>query len=128
MFAFIQGSIYLVLAIAAFAFEGWALIDALRHTSGAYVAAGKQTKALWGGILGLAATIGFLALPYPLGAARVGALGILASRRSSPRACTPRTFDPRCAPSDPSRGDAATTEAAGRSACAPSSNAPRARR
>ncbi len=77
MFGFVQGTLYLVIAVGAFAFEGWALIDALRHASGAYPAAGKQTKGLWGGILGGATAIGFLALPYPFGAPRVSALGLL---------------------------------------------------
>jgi hypothetical protein len=77
MFGFVQGTLYLVIAIGAFAFEGWALIDALRHSSGAYPAAGKQSKGLWGGILAGATAIGFLALPYPFGAPRVSALGIL---------------------------------------------------
>jgi len=53
----------MVLSIAAFAMEAWALVQAARFRADAYVAAGKQTKRLWVGVLSVAAVIGFLALP-----------------------------------------------------------------
>lgn len=77
MFGVVQAGVVLVLAIAAFAFEAWALIDALRHAPGAYVAAGKQTKALWVGILAGATVVGFLGLPYPLGLSYTSVISIL---------------------------------------------------
>jgi hypothetical protein len=67
MFGALQAGVVFVLAIGAFAFEAWALIDALRHAPGAYVAASKQTKAFWVVILAGATVVGFLGLPYPLG-------------------------------------------------------------
>lgn len=47
-----------ILAIAAFAVEIWAFVDAVRYQPGAYVAAGKQTKTIWMIILGVALVIG----------------------------------------------------------------------
>ncbi len=67
IFGTVQTWLFLVLSVAAFAAEGWALIDALRHRAGAYVAAGKNTKPVWITILTVAIVIGFLGLPYPIG-------------------------------------------------------------
>jgi predicted membrane metal-binding protein len=47
-----------VLSLAALVVEAWALIDAFRHPTGAYPAAGKLTKPLWLIILGVATAIG----------------------------------------------------------------------
>ena len=77
VFGSIQYGLLFVISIGAFAFEVWALIDAIRYPAGAYVAAGKQSKGLWGGLLGGAAAIGFLCLPHPLGIALASALGFL---------------------------------------------------
>jgi hypothetical protein len=63
----IQNLIVLVLGLAAFATEVFAFVDALRHRSDAYVAAGKQTKQLWVIILGVATAIGFVVFLNPLG-------------------------------------------------------------
>ena len=49
---------FLLLAIAAFVVEAWAFVDALRRPTGAFVAAGKQTKPIWLIILGVAAVVG----------------------------------------------------------------------
>lgn len=46
------------LLIAAFVVEAWAFVDALRHSDGAYRAAGKQTKTIWLLILGVALVFG----------------------------------------------------------------------
>jgi hypothetical protein len=46
------------LALAAFVVEAWAFIDALRRPTGAFPAAGKQTKPIWLLILGVATVIG----------------------------------------------------------------------
>ena len=47
-----------VLSIAALCVEVWAFVDAIRRPAPAFVAAGKQTKAIWLVILGVAAVIG----------------------------------------------------------------------
>src|SRR4051812_49616874 len=72
----IQFFIVLVLAVVAFAVEVWALVDALRQSSNAFPAAGKLTKPLWLIILGVAAALGFLALPVNGGGA-ISSLGFL---------------------------------------------------
>lgn len=77
MFGSTQHAVVFLISVGAFAFEAWALIDALRYPGGAYAAAGKQTKGLWVGLLGGATAIGFLGLPYPLGIALANALGFL---------------------------------------------------
>jgi Protein of unknown function (DUF2516) len=61
----LQNLILLVLAVAAFGVEVWALVDALRQPVAAFTAAGKLTKPLWLTILGVATALGFLALPIP---------------------------------------------------------------
>ncbi len=63
----IQNLIVLVLGLAAFATEVYAFVDALRHRSDAYVAAGKLTKQLWLIILGVAMAVGFVVFWNPLG-------------------------------------------------------------
>ena len=67
------GWFFEALAIAAFIFEAYAFIDAIRRPAEAFVAAGKQTKPLWLVITGVAAVIG-------LGTAATGSypIGILA--------------------------------------------------
>jgi hypothetical protein len=60
----LQYYIVLALSVVAFGVEAWALVDALRQRSDAFVAAGKLTKPLWLIILGVAAALGFLALPF----------------------------------------------------------------
>ena len=72
----LQYLIVLVLAVGAFAVEVWALVDALRQSSSAFPAAGKLTKPLWLIILGVAAALGFLALPIG-GGGRLNSLGFL---------------------------------------------------
>jgi Protein of unknown function (DUF2516) len=53
-----------ILAIAAFAVEAWAFIDAFRRPAGAFTAVGKQTKPLWLIILGVASVIGLGGVVY----------------------------------------------------------------
>ncbi len=55
------------LALAAFVVEAWALIDAFRRPSAAFVAAGKQTKPLWLIILGVSTAVGLGFAAYHLG-------------------------------------------------------------
>jgi hypothetical protein len=47
-----------VLLLGAFVIEAWAFGDALRRPTGAFPAAGKQTKPIWLIILGVAFVIG----------------------------------------------------------------------
>lgn len=77
LFGSLQLVIYFVIAVGAFVFEIWAFIDALRYPSAAFVAAGKQTKTVWGGLLGAAAAVGFLGLPPPLGLSFTSAIGLI---------------------------------------------------
>jgi hypothetical protein len=63
-----QSAVLMILSIAAFAMEVFALVDAARHRADAYTAAGKLTKNKWLLILGIAAAIGFVFLfSSPLG-------------------------------------------------------------
>jgi hypothetical protein len=70
----LQNGVLLVLGIAAFGLEAWALVDAVRRPAGAFVAAGKRTKTFWVAITAVAAAIGFVSLPF----VDLGFLGILA--------------------------------------------------
>lgn len=63
----LQLLIFLVLGIALFVVELWALIDCLRRPAPSYVMAGKRTKGFWAALTGVAAAVGFVALPPPLG-------------------------------------------------------------
>src|SRR5690625_3855083 len=67
MIPLIQTWLFAVLALALFAIEVWAFINALRFRPDAYVAAGKRTKTFWGILTGVAMLLGFLSLPYPIG-------------------------------------------------------------
>lgn len=61
--ASIQGLVFLVLTVAAFLVELAAFIDSLRYRDEVYRAADKRTKTFWTVLLGVAAAIGFLAMP-----------------------------------------------------------------
>lgn len=67
--------LFWVLEVAAFVAEAWAFIDAVRRPTGAFPAAGKQTKPLWLIILGVAAVIGLYGIATYSGG--FPALGIL---------------------------------------------------
>lgn len=58
--------ISLILSLTILGMEVFAFVDALRHRSDAYVAAGKRTKPIWLGVTGVAALLGFLTLGNPL--------------------------------------------------------------
>jgi hypothetical protein len=49
---------FLILGLAAFGVEAWALGDAIRRPAQAFVAAGKQTKPLWMIFLGVGTVVG----------------------------------------------------------------------
>ncbi|TNY36753.1 DUF2516 family protein [Thermomonospora catenispora] len=55
------GLLFWFLAIIAFLFEAYALVDALRVPPGAYTAAGKQNKRLWTILLVVANVVGLAA-------------------------------------------------------------------
>lgn len=80
-----QGWVALLLGVALFLMELFAFIDALRHRTDAYVAAGKLTKPAWCGITGVCAALGFILFRNPLNifgiAAVVGAAVYLADVR-----------------------------------------------
>lgn len=69
----VQVYIGLILGIAAFAMQIFALVDSIRFRAEAYPAAGKRTKGLWVAITTACALVGFLSIQNP-----VGILGILA--------------------------------------------------
>ena len=55
-----QAVVFLVLGLAAFAVQVFALVDCIRRRADAFVAAGKMTKQRWTIILGVAVAIGFI--------------------------------------------------------------------
>jgi len=57
-----QNLVLLLLTLAAFVLQVFALVDAARHPASAYEAAGKLTKQKWLIILGVATAIGFVSL------------------------------------------------------------------
>lgn len=59
-----QFIVVMVLSLAAFAAEVFALVDALRTRPDAFVAAGKRTKRFWSVITGLAVLLGFISIGY----------------------------------------------------------------
>jgi uncharacterized membrane protein YoaK (UPF0700 family) len=61
-----QSVVTLVIGLAAFALEVFALVDALRHPERAYLAAGKRTRTFWLVLLGVAVAIGFVTMFNPL--------------------------------------------------------------
>ncbi|HEY4464478.1 MAG TPA: DUF2516 family protein [Streptosporangiaceae bacterium] len=67
-----------ILAFAAFVFEAFALIDAVRRPAPAFVAAGKQTKPLWLIILGVAVVVGLGSAVYTRGLAAISILPVAA--------------------------------------------------
>lgn len=63
----LQLGITVVLGVAAFGLEVWALVDCLRRPAGAFVAAGKRTKTFWTVIVAVAAAVGFVSVFNVLG-------------------------------------------------------------
>ena len=66
MFGDFQSWLLILLGVAALALKGYALIDALRVPTQAFPAAGKLTKPIWLGILGVAALVELAVFPAPL--------------------------------------------------------------
>lgn len=63
----IQGWILVLLSVAAFAMEVYAVVDCARTRADAFTAAGKLTKQKWLVIVVIAAALGFVMLPPPIG-------------------------------------------------------------
>jgi Protein of unknown function (DUF2516) len=53
----LTASVTTVILLAALVIQVWALVDALTHPAGAYLAAGKLTKPAWLAILGVALVV-----------------------------------------------------------------------
>ncbi|UNX54519.1 DUF2516 family protein [Georgenia sp. TF02-10] len=68
----LQVLLFLALALVMLGLELWALVDAARRPAGAFTTAGKRTKTFWLVLLGVAAVIGFVAIPPPLGIGLMG--------------------------------------------------------
>ncbi|WP_084128219.1 DUF2516 family protein [Demequina sp. NBRC 110055] len=75
MLGSLQNLILMVLSVAVFVGSVWGLIDALRYPDSSYQAAGKQSRMLWGILLGAATVVSFLSLG---GGGVLGLLGIAA--------------------------------------------------
>jgi hypothetical protein len=69
---------FAVISIAAFVFEAFAFIDAVRRPAPAFVAAGKQTKPIWLIILGVAMVVGLGYAFYVGGASAISILPVAA--------------------------------------------------
>lgn len=63
----LQQLVLLVLTVAAFGMQVYALVDAVRTRKEAFDLAGKLTKQKWVAILGVAAALGFVSLGGGLG-------------------------------------------------------------
>ena len=61
----VQGLLMLAIGVLALGVDAYALIDALRQRTDAFPAAGKLTKPLWLGILGVATAVGLIFVRYP---------------------------------------------------------------
>ena len=77
-----------ILLVAALVVEAWAFVDCIRRPTGAFPAAGKQSKPLWLIITGVCLAIGFFGAAYNIPADRhpaggcVHRVGDLPNRRA----------------------------------------------
>jgi hypothetical protein len=69
---------FTVLSVAAFGFEAWAFVDALRRPAQAYTAVGKLSKPLWLIITGVAMVVGLGYAFYVRGASVTSILPVAA--------------------------------------------------
>lgn len=70
----LQQTVALVLGVALFAMQLFALVDCLRQRPDAFPAAGKRTKPLWLAITGVAAALGLLSITGPLNIFEIAAV------------------------------------------------------
>lgn len=61
----LQGLLTALIGVLALGVDGFALVDALRQRADAFPAAGKLTKPIWLGILGVATAIGVIFVLSP---------------------------------------------------------------
>lgn len=66
MFGDLQSWLLLALGVAALALKGYAFVDAIRVPTNAFPAAGKWSKPIWLGILGIATLVEIAVFPAPL--------------------------------------------------------------
>lgn len=70
----VQETVALVLGVALFAMQLFALVDCIRQRSDAFTAAGKWSKAAWLAITAVAAMIGFLFILSPISIFEIAAV------------------------------------------------------
>jgi hypothetical protein len=75
----LQDWVLLILQLVAFGLQVYALVDAIRQSSAAFPAAGKQTKRLWMILLGVATAIGFISIGQGLNLLFFDALAVVAA-------------------------------------------------
>ncbi|MBR7741911.1 DUF2516 family protein [Phycicoccus sp. BSK3Z-2] len=68
-----------VLSVAAFAVELYALVDCVRRRPDAFTAAGKRTKNFWLLVTGVAAVFGFVVLGSPNSLGIIGIIAVIAA-------------------------------------------------
>ncbi|RNI23799.1 DUF2516 family protein [Flexivirga caeni] len=70
----LQETVAVVLGVALFAMQLFALIDCIRQRPDAFPAAGKKTKQLWLIITGIACVVGFLMILSPISIFEIAAV------------------------------------------------------
>ena len=65
--ASLQLYLFLAFYVVIFGLSVWALVDCVRRPAGAFVAAGKRTRAFWTWVLVAAAGVAFLSIPLNTG-------------------------------------------------------------
>lgn len=101
----VQATVALVLGVALFAMQVFALIDCVRHRPDAFTAAGKLSKPAWLAITAIACALGLLSIQAPLQIfeiiAVVGAGVYLADVRPALLQVTGRSRDKNSGPYGP---------------------------
>src|SRR5579875_3267926 len=70
----LQETVAIVLGVALFAMQLFALVDCVRQRSDAFTAAGKLSKPIWLAITGVASLIGFLMILSPISIFEIAAV------------------------------------------------------
>lgn len=71
----VEQAVFFILALVALGLEVWALLDCVRHKSGAFEATGKRTKTFWLALTGGATFVGVISL-FSSGGGIFGTLGL----------------------------------------------------
>ena len=69
--------VFFVLSLAAFGLQAWALVDVATRPAAAFSRAGKRSKSFWLVVVGVAAALGFIAVPRPIGLGLFGLFGLV---------------------------------------------------